>query len=253
MKESQAIIERIRRVNDDYQHLDLAVSDVLSQLKPGQSLLARPTERWDPYLREHWWPVALGPNRLTVERPAHLRYEPGQVVSVLGALGEPYRYRRTLRNVLLLAYDAPPTPLLMSIAWLLGNKISVTLVLLGSAIDYKTEHLAPEVEIIHGKNGKLDDHKTVLTWPNAVLTAGWADQIFVVVGQDDEMQRFGRIWALFSDLRADIPKNYIFGVFQPTQPCGVGACQACLLQTQQGLKPMCLEGPAYDLALVKFS
>jgi hypothetical protein len=251
MKESQVIIERIRRVNEHYHHLDLAVDEWLCQIKPGQSLLARATDSWDPYLREHWWPVSVGPNRLTVERPAAFRYEPGQVVSVLGLVGEPYRYRKTLRNVLLLAYDTPPTPLLMSITWLLNNKISVTLVLLGSAIGYKTEHLPPEVEIIKGKNGKADDYKEALTWPNAVLTAGWADQIFAVVAQDDEMLRFKRIWSLFGELRADIPKNYLFGVFQPVQPCGVGACQACYVQTQQGLTSICVEGPSLDLALVK--
>ncbi len=251
MKESQVIIERIRRVNESYQHLDLAVDEWLCKIKPGQSLLARVTESWDPYLREQWWPVSVAPNKLTIERPASYRYEPGQVASVLGYVGEPYRYRRTLRNVLLLAYDAPPTPLLMSMAWLLGNKVSVTLVLLGSATEYKTEHLPPEVEVIKGVNGKAADQKAVLTWPNAVLTAGWADQIFAVVAQDDEMLRFGRIWALFSELRADIPKNYLFGVFQPVQPCGVGACQACYVQTQEGLTPICIGGPAIDLTLVK--
>ncbi len=253
MRESQAIIERIRRVNEHYHHLDLAVDEWLCQIKPGQSLLARVTDSWDPYLREHWWPVAVGPNRLTIERPASTRYEPGQVVSVLGMIGEPYRYRKTLRNVLLLAYDAPPTPLLMSITWLLTNKISVTLVLLGSATEYKTEHLPPEVEIITGKNGKEADYKAALTWPNAVLTAGWADQIFAVVAQDDEMMRFRRLWDLFSELKADIPKNYLFGIFQPVQPCGVGACQACYVQTQQGLSPICMDGPSLDLALVKMT
>ncbi len=84
MRESQAIIERIRRVNEHYHHLDLSVDEWLCQIKPGQSLLARVTDSWDPYLREHWWPVAVGPNRLTIERPASARYEPGQVVSVLG-------------------------------------------------------------------------------------------------------------------------------------------------------------------------
>jgi hypothetical protein len=253
MRESQAIIERIRRVNEHYHHLDLSVDDWLCTIKPGQSLLARVTDTWDPYLREHWWPVTVGPNRLTVERPAAAHYEPGQVVSVLGMIGEPYRYRKTLRNVLLIAYDTPPTPLLMSILWLLGNKISVTLVLLGSATEYKTEHLPAEVEVIKGKNGKADDHKEALNWPNAVLTAGWADQIFVVVARDDEMLRFRRIWDLFGELKADIPKNYLFAIFQPVQPCGVGACQACYVQTQQGLTPVCVDGPAIDLTLVRLT
>jgi hypothetical protein len=65
------------------------------------------------------------------------------------------------------------------------------------------------------------------------------------------MLRFGRLWSMFNELRVDIPKNYLFGVFQPVQPCGAGACQACFLQTQQGLMAVCESGPSVDLALVK--
>src|SRR5689334_14475639 len=104
MRETQAIIERIRSVNDTHQQLHLAVDESLNQLKPGQSLLARVNDRWDPYLREQWWPVSIGKEMLVVERPGSQRYEPGQTVDLLGTIGQPYRFRRTLRNVLLLIY-----------------------------------------------------------------------------------------------------------------------------------------------------
>ncbi|MBZ0276187.1 MAG: hypothetical protein K8I60_08590, partial [Anaerolineae bacterium] len=221
MKETQAIIERISRVNNGFQRLHLAMDDSLSQIKPGQSLLARPAESWNPYLREHWWPVEVNSGSMVVERPIENRYEPGQIVTLLGMIGQPYRYRRTLRNVLLLAYDTPPIPLLLSIGWLLANKISVTMVLLGTATQYDTAHLPPEVEIV---KGGVD-----FSWPDRVMTVGWADQVFVTVAPDDEWGRFGKIWALFSELRAEIPSNYLFGIFQPVLPCGVGACQACLI------------------------
>ena len=129
---------------------ELAVDESLLKLKPGQSLLARLSERWDPYLREQWWPVNLTDNRLVIERPAEMRYEPGQVVSVLGLVGQPFRFRRALRNVLLIAYDRSPTPLLMTIPWLLSNNVSVTLVLLSKARDYNTQHLPAEAEVIRG-------------------------------------------------------------------------------------------------------
>jgi hypothetical protein len=246
MRETKAIIEKVSRLNDQYQRLHLATEDYLNDVKPGQTLLARLTERWDPYLREQWWPVDAAPNRIVVERPGSLRYEPGQSVSLLGLVGQPYRYRRNLRNVLFIANDAAPTPLMMALNWLLGNQVSVTLVLSGAAAQYPTQHLPPEVEVQHADED--------LGWPNRVMTVGWADQVFVVVKPDDEIGRFGHIWNLFKELRAEIPKAYLFGVFQPVQPCGTGACQACLTPLHGGEHHLvCTQGPAVDLTLVKFS
>jgi hypothetical protein len=242
MKESQAIIERVRRINETHQHLYLAVDSSLSTLLPGQSLLARLGESWNPYLREHWWPVGIGNNKLVVERPLAQRYEPGQVVELLGIIGQPYRFRRTLRNVLLLAYDADPTPLMMPIGSLVTQQTSVTLVLLGRAATYGTAHLPPEVEVIHGDGD--------MSWPNRVTTIGWADQVFAVANSSDEAGCFSRMIAVFREMRAEIPANYLFGVFRPPLPCGVGACTACMVRRKGTVSLMCTEGPALDLTEV---
>ena len=105
MNETEAIIERITQVNQDFQHLEIAVDSSLAKLKPGQSLLVRRDEKvWHPYLREHWWPVNVKGERLIVERPIEYRYDAGQVVNLIGPVGQPYRFRRTLRNA------TPATP-----------------------------------------------------------------------------------------------------------------------------------------------
>lgn len=266
MKETEAIIERIRRVNAGYQRLDMAVDDSLQVVKPGQSILVRLQDSWMPYLRQQWWPVEIRGNRLTVERPNDETYDTSQLVNVLGLVGQPFKFRRTLRNVLLVAYDVPPQPLLLTIPWLLGNQISVTMVLLGEAAEYDTQHLQKEVEIVHGD--------AEFNWPNQVMTVGWADQVFVVaarddelptlvklqeqgkniqIAQEDELARFARVVERFQERRADVPKNYLFGVFRPLMPCGTGACQSCMLRTSQGESLICTEGPAYDLMQLKLS
>jgi hypothetical protein len=248
MKETQALIERVRRVNDTHQHLHITVDASLTGIKPGQSLLARIGETWNPYLREQWWPVSLQKNALIVERPANIRYEPGTVVSLIGTIGQPFRFRRTLRNVLLVVYNTEPTPLLMTIPALLANNVAVTMVLLGS--DYDTQHLPPEVEIMRSDIGTGTPVEK-LNWANRVTAIGWADQVFVTVPQDDELSYFREIWALFSDLRADIPANYLFGVFRPLLPCGVGACSSCLVKLQGSASAfMCTDGPSVDLTKV---
>lgn len=239
MRETEALIERIKRINADYQHLEVAVDASLQNIKPGESFLARFDNGWHPYLREHWWPVGVkGRGTLLVEREGTAHYEPGQVVNLLGPIGRPFGFRRSLRNVLLIAYDTPPTPLLMMIHWLVGNRIAVTLVLVGMAVDYDTAHLAPEVEII-----RADD----LAWPDQVLTLGWADQVFAVVRPDDELARFGQIFGVIKEKRNQIPNGYIFGVFQSGGLCGVGACYVCALRAKNELLLACLDGPAFDL------
>ena len=249
MKETEAIIERVRRINNDFQHLEIAVDEGLWRIKPGQSFLARPPEdetSWSPYLRERWWPVNIGEGKLVVERPATEDYDPGQLMNLIGLVGQPYRFRRTLRNVLLIAYDTPPTPLLMTIPWLLGNKISVTLVLAGTARTYNTQHIAQEVEVVMCD----DDEDDPLKWADQVMTIGWADQVFSAVGRDDESERFKKVLDKFTDLRNGVPQNYLFGVFQMPIPCGAGACQACMIKMLKGTYLACMDGPAFDLTQV---
>jgi hypothetical protein len=245
MRQIEALIERVKQVNTQHQHIELVVDEAMARIKPGQSLLARFTEsNWQPYLREHWWPVGIvqGQNKLLIERPTSEQYQPGQVIDIMGLVGRPYRFRRNLRNVLLIAYDTPPTPLLMIIPWLLGNRISVTLVLVGSAASYGTSHVSPEVEVVHGD--------TEFVWPNQVMTVGWADQVFVTVAQDNQMERFRSVYDRFQELRANLPQNYLFGTFDPILPCGEGACQACMVNTRSGPQLICTEGPAMDLTQV---
>jgi hypothetical protein len=250
MKETSAYIERIRQISPGYQHLELAsVDESLRKMKPGQSLLVRlidrnpEVERWDPYLREHWWPIGITPNNtLLVERPVGIRYEPGQFLSLLGPVGDNYKFRKSLRNVLLIAYNTPPTPLTVMTPLLLKNGISVTIVLLGTSRDYETGHLAPEIEVIRGD--------AQMAWEGQVMTLGWADQVFVSVGQDDELLRFSEVMTMLREKRNGIPENYVFGIFQPVMPCGIGACSACMVKLKDTFTSVCTKGPAFDLTQV---
>ncbi len=253
MKESQAVVQRVRLLDKTarYQQLELAVAETLRGMSPGQGLLVRPkahrsTPRvWHPYTRTAWYPTHISRSQLWVHVADDTRRQPGEVFDVVGPVGQPFQYRSTLRNVLLLAYDTPPFPLLMAIPQLVGNDVSVTLVLLGRAADYPTAHLPPEVEVV-----KAADEDDPLSWPNQVVTIGWADQVFAVVPPGDERAHFEQLWGVFQQRRADIEQSYLFGVFQSITPCGVGACEACLLHTNNGNWLACTDGPALDLSTV---
>lgn len=252
MNETRAKIERVERLNATTMLIEVAPVDgeALQQIKAGQTVLARlhdddgddnPT--WHPYLRDQWWVAGITRSHLLrVERPFTHRYQPGQVVNLLGPIGQPYRFRKSLRNVLLLAYDTSPTPLTIMARHLLGNDVSVTLVLLGAAREYETQHLPPEIEVIRGA--------VALDWDDMTMTLGWADQIFTVVNLDDEHLHFLEVLHTVQEKRADVPKNYLFGVFRPLLPCGVGACHACVVRQGSELLPICRKGPALDLTRI---
>lgn len=252
MKESQAYIERITRVNRDYQRLDLAVDRSLASLRAGQALLVRridkdyEAERWDPYLRELWFPVEiLASNMLVIEQPARWHFTPGQLLSIIGPVGQPFRFRQKLRNILLITYDSTPAALLMMLAPLLERQVSITMVLMGSAREYETSHLPGEIEII-----QADDD---MTWSDMVMTLGWADQVFAAVGPGDELERLGDIMRVMRERRNDLPANYVFGVLQRPLPCGVGACHACMLNLRGARKLQCVDGPAFDLTTLRLN
>ena len=252
MRETQAYIERIKRVNRGYQRLELAVDHALTAMHAGQALLVRriekdyEAEQWDPYLRDLWFPVDVqASNILVVEQPARAHFVPGQLLSVIGPVGNPFRFRQKLRNILLIAYETPPAPLLLMLPRLLAKQVSVTMILMGAAREYETDHLPQELEVI-----QADDD---LSWPDMVMTLGWADQVFVLVGQGDELAYFGEIMRQIRERRNDVPANYIFGVFQRQLPCGVGACHACMLSMRGASKLQCLDGPAFDLTALRLN
>lgn len=250
MNDSTATIQRLRRLSATHQQLELTTDDpALHALRAGQTLLARlidpdtaqGTMTWHPYLREQWWSLGYTHDVLVVEQRFSHRYQPGQLVQVMGPVGKPFRFRPHVGNVLLLAYDSDPVPLMVMINQLLHNRVSVTLVLLGTAQNYATEHLPPEVEIIRSDT---------LSWPDMAVTLTWADQIFAVVARDDELQHFREVKQAIEQHQITLPAQYLFGVFQMAQPCGVGACGACLLRVKRDLVPICTQGPAFDLTRV---
>ena len=245
MRETQAIIERVRRVSDQLQHLDLSVDAALSQLKPGQSIFARLGESWDPLLREQWVPVAIQANQVTVELPVERAYAPGQAVSLLSPVGRPLPVRPNVSQMLLVAHQAQPTPFVLLTRQLIAAGASVALVLGEDALRYPLELLPPEVEILRSD---LD-----WTWPNRVEMLNWAEQVFVLAPPALHTEIYGGLFDTISQLRHQaIPDGYICGLFLYRLACGTGACQACQITGQRNTVLACVDGPAIDLKRMRF-
>ena len=239
MQQAQAIIERVRRISATTIRLDVAVDKQQRNVDAGQLFLARTTGSLDPYLREPWTPVRRDGTCLIVERPATQTFSPGQVVDLLGPVGKPIPLRESVRKLLLMAYDSTPSSLLLLAETALAKGIAVTLALIGTATQYPLELLPQEIEIVRGTDkGDLPDKATTLRW---------ADQIVAVAPPPSDIGYYARLLDAVREMRVQVPSDYVFGLLQPPMPCGVGACQACVVRVGRDEVPACLYGPAFDL------
>jgi hypothetical protein len=246
MQESEAIIERVWQVGPGVQRLELAVESALAALEPGQSLLARTQDSWEPYLREHWIPVSNDTGLLTIELNNDAHLSPGQIVSVIGPVGEPLPWvSGGGKHLLLIAQDVPPTPMLFLAKAAIEQTAEVALVLLGSSTEYPYAGIPPAVEVITGETGN--------SWPDDQVFIEWADQIFAAVGDSFWLDQFSTLFHKIEGVRGRLAVNSLYGVFTHTLPCGTGACGTCMIRCKTTAKLTCTQGPALDLTEVQLS
>jgi dihydroorotate dehydrogenase electron transfer subunit len=221
------------------QHLDLSVEIAHRVVQPGQHFLARVTESFDPYLREPWIPVRKRGSVITIERPIGVGYQPGQIVSLFGPIGRGLPLRDAMRTLLLIAHDATPASLLMLADQAIQNQVAVVLVLAGEARSYPIDALPPEIEVIRG-----DAHGN---WLHMNESVTWADQVLAVAPPPHDVPHYRHLLDVIRAARTEVPRGFVYGLFQPPMPCGVGACGACLLRAHGHEVYTCLDGPAFDL------
>ena len=122
---------------------------------------------------------------------------------------------------------------------------SVTLALSGSraAAVYPLNRLPPAVEVqlatqdgSAGQRGQIIDLlPELLGWADAVSAVGSTGLYRVLKSQVAQARWRGEV-------------DFLYGlVAEGLLPCGVGACQACTVETTAGLELSCLAGPVFDL------
>jgi hypothetical protein len=246
MRETTAIIERVRRVGATWQHLELAIEPELSQIQPGQTLLARLHTPSVSYLREHWIPLGFNPELgvLVVERPLKSVYTPGDEVHLIGPVGSPFQLRRHQRTLLLLALDYPPSYLLHLLVTAIGLNMAVVMVLTGQAQDYPLSNLPPAVEVLKSPEP--------LQWAEQNRTLSWAEQVFAVCAPHNAEMFYSYLWGVAQQARRAVPEGFLQGIYPLPLPCGTGACLACLVRRKGADHLACIQGPAFDLAHIQF-
>ncbi|MFQ3536532.1 MAG: hypothetical protein SNJ58_11705 [Aggregatilineales bacterium] len=246
MAHGQAIIERIKRISAGVQRLELAVEAAQQAVGGGQFFLVRTTATYEPYLREAWLPVGARDGALIIERSTRHQYAPNQVVDMLGPLGRPFPLRDSARTLLLIAYEATPAIFLLMAQNALMRRTAIALVLIGQARHYPLEGLPSAFEVIRAEHYEM--------WGERDDQLKWADQVFIAAPPPYDVPAYLRLLEDARRARHAVGSDWLYGIFQPPMPCGVGACQACLVRLRGGEEaPACTDGIAFDLTRVNLS
>lgn len=169
------------------------------------------------------------------------RREKGDKLDLLGPLGNGFTVDSRSRNLLLVAGGIGIAPLIFLAEWALNQGKSVKL-LLGARTKeglYPNELLPKgiEVELVTedgnvGKKGMVSEY--------VIDHVGWADQIYAC-GPKAMYQ------AIAGKSVEKRTKKAVQILLEVRMGCGIGACYGCSIPTKQGMKRVCLDGPAFNL------
>lgn len=241
MLQTDAIVERVWQVSKTLQRIELSVDASLAAIQSGQLLLFASQRQ---FLRRKWVPVQAQDGTLIIEAPTDEAYQPGQIVDLLGPIGQPMPWIGGAgKHLLLIAYNTLPTPLLMLAQQAIDQAAEVALVLLGSASDYPFDGIPAAVEVITGnEDGQWQDQDSIIRW---------ADQIFVVVESAFWLDQISHLYEAVKNAREHVGVDVMYGIFDLPLPCGTGACGSCAVRCKTSIKLACTQGMALDLTEVQ--
>lgn len=160
----------------------------------------------------------------------------GEVLDILGPMGNGFHVEQSSQNLLLVAGGIGVAPLVSLADVTAAKGLSVKLVLgaKSSSQIYSDIHGA-EVTIVTedglaGEKGMATDFISSL--------AGWADQVFAC-GPISMYHTMSKM-SMGADRSVQVLLEGVIG-------CGVGACRGCAVETNQGMKLVCCDGPVFEL------
>ena len=167
----------------------------------------------------------------------------GEVLDVLGPLGNTYEVNPRARHLLMIAGGVGAAPLVMLTDQALAHGLSVTF-LMGSAdtAGLLAPSLLPSaVEYVVATEDGGSGHRGYVTdlVPDYVR---WADQIFACGPEP-----------MYRSLRAAVAPFRMAGKprvqvsMERGMACGLGACLGCVVETRRGMQTSCVQGPVYDM------
>lgn len=232
--------------------LTLHAPDLVRGLTPGRAVLVRAGPGLEPFLRRTFYPIALDRETWTFRVPpstdwghAWLRaLQPGAEVDCLGPVGNGWTVDRGVRNLLCLGAGEAAWAMLPLLSWADAAGLAVTLVA-GAASARESlpaVRLPSSVEYhLVTADGRPDMTPSLLSTLSDLLS--WAD-LLVAAGPNT---LYGPLAETVASARYGLAGGFAQVLVETSFLCGVGACQACVLDVGGGRRRACLRGPVFDL------
>jgi dihydroorotate dehydrogenase electron transfer subunit len=195
---------------------------------PGQFFLAGADGRDAPFLRAPLFPFSTqtGQWEFWVD-PAQVlaQLQPGDTLDLIGPLGRGFSMPSLASRLLLRAHTLER--LFPLVYWALARQWSIVWIVPDELAAWPLPSLPPAVEVQRG--------------PLTAELAEWAEVVALDVPDPGSAAR---------DIRALCPPRpaaFVQALVTPLMPCGVGACQACWVETRRRRQLACVDGPAFSL------
>ena len=220
--------------------------------QPGQFLMIRCGEGWDPLLPR---PMSFHRFRqVGDERQFAIlfdlrgrgtdwlwRRQPGDLVSLFGPLGRGYAVRRESQNLLLVAGGIGISALVALADEAIAQGRAVTL-LQGArtaARLFPSGSLPTEVEVVTATDDGSAGHRGLVTellpqylpWAYQVL-ACWPNAMYE---------------AMAAIMRQQASRKPVQVLLEEHMACGMGVCYCCAVFTRRGVRLVCKDGPRFEL------
>jgi dihydroorotate dehydrogenase electron transfer subunit len=164
----------------------------------------------------------------------------GDRLDCLGPLGQPFRIPPSARHLLMVGGGIGLAPLVALAEEAFARELSVTILagFRSGARALPAHLLPPQAEYVVATEDGAIGHRGYVTElvPQFV---GWADALFAC-GPTRMLQS---LQSVTRDTTKPIQVS-----LEERMGCAMGVCLSCVLQTRQGLKRVCRDGPVFDLA-----
>jgi dihydroorotate dehydrogenase electron transfer subunit len=248
----RAVVLSWEQVCENARLIWFSASAVGRTAQPGQFLMIRCGEGWDPLLPRpmsfHRFRQAGDERQFAILFDLRgrgtdwlWRRQPGDVVSLFGPLGRGYAVKRQSQNLLLVAGGIGIAALVAladeaiaegrAVTLLQGAKIAGKLFPLGS--------LPAEVEVVSAtEDGSAGHHGLVTEILPQYLP--WADQVFAC-GPNAMYEAMAGI------MRQEASRKSVQVLLEEHMACGMGVCYCCGVFTRRGVRLVCTDGPRFEL------
>lgn len=230
--------------------------EIAGEIKPGQFMMVRCGEGYDPYLRrpisvhrmaangdakEPGFGLLIGIGGTATSWLASRRA--GDEVDVIGPLGHGFTIDASAESLLLIGGGFGVAPLigLAEAARNLDRKVNLLLGARDANSVYPADLLPEGVEMhVVTAEGNGDGERSGFVTDHIGEFLGQAGQVFACGPRP-----------MYRSLAAEIDRHRFQGsvqvLMEERMACGVGTCGSCLIDTRFGQQTVCLDGPMFEL------